>query len=328
MNFNSIKTLFLRNIPPTYFPSAIAQKILPSWIAVEPINLCNLRCPFCSWNSLKRQRGFLSYDNFRYIIATIPSLKGIALFFKGEPLLNKELFQMVSYAESKNIKTAISTNSTLLHERAEAILQSGLSKIQVCLDGLSQETLQQYRKGADCNVVIQGIERLCNLKRQRGSSHPRIILRFLVFRHNENEIDDVINLAKNLEVDTLLIGRPLLDFKNPCVNSELAERWLPKTAKYGRYEKIENGYCLKNRVKHCPSVWTPTITWDGEVLPCCIDGDANFSLGNLFDKPFTEIYWSKEYAKRRKLMWSKKLPLCEQCTLTAPKMANIEYRFH
>lgn len=303
----------------TFSPSnpifSVLKGYLPSWVTVEPTNLCNLHCEFCSWDKLKRPKGFLSYERFCYLIEQIPTLKRIALFFMGEPFLNTEIFDMISYVERRGIEVTISTNSTLLSKLAYKIVESGLSNLEVCLDGLTQDTLGKYRKGANYSNVALGIKTLCRLRETK----PKVILRFLVFRHNEPQVEGVVRLAKDLGVALLRLGLPLLDFNSPCVDLGLVEEWCAKNPEYRRYD--ERG-CLKNQLKNCPSVWTPTITWDGHVLPCCIDVDAKYRLGNVFEQSFKEIYWSDRYSKIRKLMWTKKLPLCKECTLTSK--ANVE----
>ena len=109
-------------------------------IKIEPTNLCNLKCPLCPTNcAMSRARGDMSLVLFKKIIDSFEKdeIKKINLWNFGEPLLNKDIFEMVRYAAKKGIRVIISTNSTMLDkEIRKNILYSGLDTIIVCLDGM------------------------------------------------------------------------------------------------------------------------------------------------------------------------------------------------
>jgi radical SAM protein with 4Fe4S-binding SPASM domain len=51
----------------------------------------------------------------------------------------------------------------------------------------------------------------------------------------------------------------------------------------------------KNK-KHCWRLWhDPVITWDGAVVPCCFDKDAQHKLGDLKSQSFKEIWQHAVY---------------------------------
>jgi radical SAM protein with 4Fe4S-binding SPASM domain len=75
---------------------------------------------------------------------------------------------------------------------------------------------------------------------------------------------------------------------------------------------------IKNKLKnHCFALWrTSVITWDGKVVPCCFDKDANFELGVLNGKTMKEIWLSEPYQNFRQgvLNNRKGLDMCTNCT--------------
>jgi len=254
---------------------------------------------------MKRPAGNMTFNQFKQIIDQIPTLKTVGLYFMGEPLLNPEVFSMIEYAEQKGIKTSIETNSTLLYKHVEEIFESGLSKLVCSLDGMTQKSLEQYRAGAHYNQTVGGIKNICISKH----SKPHVKIRFLTFRHNEKEMEQAKKFAEQIRPDEFVFVRSILDWgftKLP----ENRKQWLPTDKNLWRY--LENG-SLKNPLSYCTWIWTPIITWDGNVIPCCYDYDAYSIMGNVFEQPFMEIYWSRGYRTIRKKMMQKSLSLCKFC---------------
>jgi radical SAM protein with 4Fe4S-binding SPASM domain len=58
------------------------------------------------------------------------------------------------------------------------------------------------------------------------------------------------------------------------------------------------------------------VTWDGKVLPCCFDKDAQHQLGNLNLDAFANVWESKNYNEfRKELMRSRKnIDICSNCS--------------
>ena len=86
-----------------------------------------------------------------------------------------------------------------------------------------------------------------------------------------------------------------------------------------RYKKNKQGdYEFKNALSnHCWRLWHATvITWDGLVVPCCFDKDAQHKMGDLKGKPFKEIWQDKEYVHFRKqiLQSRRNIDICANCS--------------
>ena len=94
---------------------------------------------------------------------------------------------------------------------------------------------------------------------------------------------------------------------------------IPSNAKYSRYRKDKGGkYSFKgNNANHCWRLWhDPVITWDGAVVPCCFDKDAQHKLGNLKQMPFKELWQNKDYKNfRGQVLQSRKnIDICANCS--------------
>ena len=162
----------------------------------------------------------------------IPYLLLIQFWNQGEPFIHNEFLEMVAYAKSKQIATMTSTNGHFLttNKQAEAVIQSGLDEIIISLDGLDQETYEKYRVGGNFQTVLEGIKNLVSMKKTLGSRSPLVHMQFLVLKHNEEQVEQVLALGKEL-------GADLISLKTAQVYSDKqAEEYLPENESFRRYD--------------------------------------------------------------------------------------------
>ena len=324
---NFLRTLTLRKllnyvlIQFSFFASRIFRKPIhmgmPVSISVEPTTSCNLRCPECpsGLRQFSRPQGKIAADGFRRVIDQLKGrLMYLILYFQGEPFLNPEFLEMVKYASQNNVYTATSTNGHFLdNENARKVVESGLDRLIISVDGIDQETYEKYRKGGDLNAVLTGIQNLTKWKKQLKSSRPFIILQFLVLKTNEDQIPEIKRLSKDLQLDRLELKTAQI------YNYETDTELIPDSSKYSRYIKGQDEkWKLKRPIRnHCFRMWSGSvITWDGRVVPCCFDKDATHQLGNLETHSFKEVWRSTAYYDFRKqiLIDRREIDICGNCT--------------
>lgn len=235
-------------------------------------------------------------------------------YFQGEPYMHQGFLDMVNYASQKKIYTVTSTNGHFLTERkAIETVESGLDRILISIDGATQQTYEQYRKGGSLNKVIEGTKNLVAAKRRLRSKTPHIIFQFLVVRPNEHEIEAVKKLGEELGVDEVKFKTAqVYDFKN---GNDL----IPTLPEYSRYEQLKDGtYHIKNAMlNHCWKLWhSCVITWDGRVVPCCFDKDAAHQFGDLNTQSFGQIWHNTKYTSfRSRLLQSRAaIDICTNCS--------------
>jgi radical SAM protein with 4Fe4S-binding SPASM domain len=305
----------------SYYASRISGKPrhqgMPMSISVEPTTSCNLRCPECpsGLRSFTRPTGMLKTGLFQNVIDQLaPSLSYLIFYFQGEPYLNLSFLDMVSYASSKKIYTATSTNAHYLTDQAaRRTVESGLDRLIISIDGTTQETYESYRVGGMLEKVIEGTKNIVAWKKKLKSRTPHLIFQFLVVKPNEHQIEDVQKLAKDLGVNEVAFKTAqIYDYKN---GSDL----IPTIDRYSRYTRQENGtYEIKNQLlDHCWKMWhSCVITWDGKVVPCCFDKDAHFVLGDLTQNSFQEIWRGEQYTEFRSTLLRSRseIEMCKNCT--------------
>lgn len=290
---------------------------LPVALAIEPTTSCNLRCPECpsGLRSFTRPTGMLEKTLFENVISELKdTLLYLTFYFQGEPFLHKDFLEMVKFASNKGIYTSTSTNAHYLnYENAKATIKSGLDRVIISLDGTTQDTYQQYRIGGSLDKVIEGTKNLIAAKLELNSSTPHIIFQFLVVKPNEHQIGEATELSKSLGVDEIRFKTAqIYDYEN-------GSGLIPENDKYARYRKNTEGkYEIKNKLlNHCWKMWhSAVITWDGLVVPCCFDKDAEYRMGNVSKQTFKEVWMSEKYLSfRKQLIGSRKnIEMCKNCT--------------
>lgn len=290
----------------------------PISISFEPTTSCNLRCPECpsGLRSFTRATGMLQKDFFKETIDQLhKDLLYLVFYFQGEPYLNPDFLEMVAYASSKGIYTATSTNAHYLTDaNAKKTIAHGLDRLIISIDGATQEVYQQYRIGGNLGKVIAGAENVVRQKQLLNSKKPFVIFQFLVVKHNEHQINDVRKLGKKIGVDDVwLKTAQVYDYEND------PNKLIPSDDAYSRYRKSDKGtFEPKSRMdNHCWRLWHATvITWNGLVVPCCFDKDAQHTMGDLKGKSFKEIWHSEPYKNfRRQLLISRKnIDICANCS--------------
>ena len=284
---------------------------------METGTFCNLSCLECpsGQKAFTRPTGTMSLAHFKTIIDKQKKfLIWLILYFQGEPYLNKSFFEMVSYAKSQKIFTNTSTNGHFLHpENAKKTVKSGLDRLIISLDGLDQETYEKYRVGGDYSKVISGIKNLVAAKKEIGSHHPFIVLQFIVFKTNEHQLHQVKKLKKELGVDKVEIKTAQV--YSPKDKNQL----IPENKKFNRYKENSRGeFEIKNNVPNqCKRMWrAAVVTWDGQVVPCCFDKDADFQMGNLLNDSFGEIKNNSKYSSFRNQVFKDRshIEICKNCS--------------
>ncbi|TCZ63406.1 radical SAM/SPASM domain-containing protein [Flaviaesturariibacter aridisoli] len=291
---------------------------MPISISFEPTTSCNLRCPECpsGLRAFTRPTGMLQKDFFRDTIDSLaPDLSYLVFYFQGEPFLNPGFLEMVRYATQKKIYTATSTNAHYLKDDvARRTVESGLDRLIISIDGTTQETYEQYRVGGRLDKVLEGARNVVKWKRELKSKTPFVVFQFLVVRHNEHQVEDVRQLAKEIGVDDVWFKTAqVYDYEND------PNGLIPQNGKYSRYRRNTEGRMefKGNNANHCWRLWhDPVITWDGAVVPCCFDKDAQHRLGHLRQRPFADIWRSGEYQRfRTEVLQSRKnIDICANCS--------------
>ena len=290
---------------------------MPAYYFIDPINICNLRCPLCPTGQgvLGRPRGRMDLADLKQIVNEIaPYAYRIELYNWGEPLLHPEIVEMIEYAHQRRISVRLSSNlNRLSADMAWRLVKSGLSQLIVSIDGATQETYAAYRRRGGLDVVLKNLRLLLETRRALRRRRPFIMWRMLLGKHNEHEVAAVRSMAHDMGVDSFSTGVLFVDTRNA---GQVAQ-WLPTNPAYSCYdyskEELENTW-------DCHDLWEGmVINWDGGVAPCCWLHDAHFDFGNASNQTVREIWNGPSYvAARRVIGRRRKRPsdlwtICDRC---------------
>lgn len=238
-----------------------------------------------------------------------PYLYNLNLYFQGEPMLHPQFFRFIE--AGSGIRMTVATNGHYLSRtNSEKLAESGLAKLIVSLDGMDEESYSLYRRNGDFETVRQGITETAKAIRESGSS-LLLEIQFLVNRHNEGQIKEARKFAREAGASLRLKSMQILD-------SARIDEWMPVNESFKRYRKANGRYILKSRLSNrCLRLWVnPVITWDGRVIPCCFDKDAEHVMGDLKTSSFREIWYGEKYSAFREsvLTGRKSIEICRNCT--------------
>ena len=299
-------------------------------LMLEPTNFCNLKCPLCpSGNGqMTRTRGTMELADYKELIDQAGDyLVLLMLWNQGEPFINKCFVEMVRYARDKGIPTLTSTNGHYIRdlEQARAVVESGLDEIIVSLDGVDQQTYEKYRVGGEIDRVLDGARLLAQAKRELGSRTPLVNLQFIVFSHNEGDLEAAEGIAQEVGADKLLVKTAQV------YSSAEAEEFLPQTEAFRRYDPdvaADGELAVKGQpARGCKVLWySSMVNWNGAVAPCCFDKDVDFELGRAFASPpgaqangrlpFKDIWHGQAYMDFRERVLADRaaFDMCRNCS--------------
>ncbi len=182
---------------------------LPATIVVETTVKCNLRCDnvACNPNNapglLTRHRSHLDLAKFTAIVDELKDgLRTVHFFNYGEPFLHPQAEDMLLYlrAACPGVRIVTSTNGIPLAKssRAEKVVLSKIDRMTFTIGGIRQESYGRYHANGQVGLALQGLQNICEFKARHGTTKPKVVWRYLLFRWNdsEQEIDAAIALSK------------------------------------------------------------------------------------------------------------------------------------
>jgi radical SAM protein with 4Fe4S-binding SPASM domain len=191
------------------------QEKLPALITLQINRACNLRCVQCwEWgesgvynkmtaDEIKEELPTADWEKF---IAEISAWKPYVYFFGGEPLLRKDMMQLIRFASSKGVLTAINSNMTLVTEDlAREMVESGIDYVIASLDG-PEEVNNRIRRGPDSfGRAVRGIKNLLSARGKARSALPLVELCTTLTAENYEHLSEIADIAQTLGVDIFKI---------------------------------------------------------------------------------------------------------------------------
>lgn len=323
----------------------------PRVVFIEATNHCNLRCQTCPRTYFQREPlKSLTYDKFVAIAGQFSNMQRALLHGIGEPLLNRELPEMIRYLKRRQVEVIINSNGTRLTPAWQAaLIDCGLDEFRCSIDAASNEAYARIRGANLLPKLVAGLEGLVKKKASGGLPTPCVSIWCVATRENLAELPGLIRLAARTGVREVYVQR-LVYFardaekqfgmardelaifgKNQGREEEALEACTQLSAELGIEFRASGARDPLNSLaaarpadfapwRECLRPWTTAyVTANGNCLPCCIAPFATLQyeslvLGNLFEQPFEQIWNGPKYrAYRRALQSQSPHEACRSC---------------
>ena len=251
-------------------------------VYIEITNVCNLSCSFCPKTG--RDKEFLSIERFKKILEEVkPYTKYIYFHLMGEPLLNRNLEKFLEISYNEGFKVNLTTNGTLIPKVKEVLLNAkALRQINISLHSFEANNnnilftdyfnnVFDFVKEANENTDIICAMRLWNmdsstLKGQNDLNNDILAEMGRILGY-EGNLSEILERDNKVKIKDRMYLNGAEKFQWPAMNIEPLG---------------DSGFCHGLRDHF-------GILVDGTVVPCCLDGDGNIPLGNIYEKPLKEI---------------------------------------
>lgn len=284
------------------------KKIILGTIPPEPINIelqlsykCNAKCIMCDMEYRDKSKE-LSLNQLINLIDCLKKLGNkMIILTGGEPFLRKDIYQIIKYANNKEILVTIHTNGLLINKQNIHLLSGlNINTINVSLHYPSK------KQDAICNVsgAYKKIVNSINLLKKQLKNETKINLRCVLTKQNYTHIKDFEHLLNKTNVDSIkfIFARPLeknsndkifLNKDEKKVAIKLIKDLSKKTSvlvKPPQIKLLKNTKCLCSKLR-------ATITPNGNVIPSCYC--ENIIFGNINTTSFEKIWFSEKANKIR-----------------------------
>ena len=273
------------NLAKIYFSYLLKKKkvdYLPVRLWVEVSSRCNLACRLCVNKDIEASlKGDLDFGLYRKLIDDAREyIFDVNLFHRGEPLLNKNIVEMVKYANTRGIKTRIHTNGVLLDkDLSRRLITAGLNLISFSFDGYTEVTYEKNRVGATYERTIANIIDFLKIKKELNSKTPFTIVQVMEFDEElsaedfQEQKNGFLKKFVDLPLDKIIVRNPhnwggLLDMEG--------------------IKKIDKN---KSRIIPCTFLWySLTVFYDGTVYLCPQDFAGQIKVGDLNKESIRDIF--------------------------------------
>lgn len=288
-------------------PGVLKKKVTnegPLVLNIEPTNDCNSHCFYCPRKKTVGTQGinYLAMDDFKKIIDQIHTKKLIMLNLHkdGEPLLHKDLPQMVAYAKQKDAAQVIhlNTNGILINSKiGRGIIKKGIDDITISVDAALEKTYYRFKKMKGLHKLEEDIKEIIEY-RDKINSRTNIRLKIMEFDDIEKEEIDLFyekwsGVADEVQVTGIHSWSGAIDIK---VTDEQSHKRYP-----------------------CALLWYMlAINSNGKVSICNVDWNYSGVIGNINSETIHDIWNGKKLRNIRRAqlkgIWNFP-PICEKCVV-------------
>lgn len=298
------------------------MNLTPRSIQIDASSHCQLACPVCPTADGRARpvlgAGHLKVADFEALLDQNPEIQHVELSNYGEMFLNPRLAEILEAAHRRKVVVSGNNGVNLNFAREdalEAVVRYRVRALTCSIDGATQATYAQYRRNGNLENVLGNIDRIREYKRQFQTGFPMLYWQFVVFGHNEHELE----LARSMAAERGMEFVPRLSWDtghSPLLNPELV------TIQTGLGASSREEFREKKGVDYtrdiCYQLWrAPVVNWDGKLLGCCVNYWGDFG-GNVFADGLAKSAANPRMERARKMLTGELPPApeipCSTCS--------------
>nr|MDT0658184.1 radical SAM protein [Micromonospora sp. DSM 115978] len=297
------------------------EPMRPINLEINPINICNQSCSWCTYGYLHERREVLPRERIIELLDDAAGLgvQSVTWTGGGEPTVYPDLAEVVEHAAGLGFRQGMNTNGVRLTERLRESMVTGFSYVRFSVDAGSPDVYARtHRVNAGLyRVVLENIRRLVDERTAAPTSRLTVGFSFLVDASNVADLAEGARRARAAGVDYFQV-KPIVHYDRSNgqfsadsgmwteLERQLDEVWALHGPdfdvrvldyKFGDITRADHGrsydVCRGNEL-------LATVGADGSVDLCCAyKGVPEWSFGNINDERFTDV-WNGE--RRRKTL--------------------------
>jgi AdoMet-dependent heme synthase len=312
--------------------TAIGCTGYPYHVVWEVTTRCNLNCIHCYASSVESPQAELTTVEGKRLLDQIALNEEIRMIVitGGEPLLRKDIFEIIEYAGKLGFSIIFSTNGTLLTpSMAKELAKSGVANFSISLDGFTETCHESIRrKPGSFQKALEGLKAAAQTK-------ACVQVNFTAQQKNLAELPGIIDLSESLGADIIMVFQSIPPRQERGAAELTAEQQLSLMQTIAEKQKKSRALIIP---VCCPEYWPwllekkkvslknflpklafagcgagkgfSYIRFDGDVWPC------NFipiSAGNVRNTPFQDIWHNSPLLEEYRVQPRQTKGICNDC---------------
>lgn len=309
-------------------------KYNPTSLTLFISDRCNLNCNMCLNHSKNRPEDHIckkepcldmNFDTFKSILNNFNNACFLCLAGRGEPFLNNDIFEMIKYGSNQKMKISVITNGTLLSDKIDQIIDSKLNSIEISLDAFNPAEYKKMHNASDkiFYSVVDNIRELVEKRDKKIGCRLNIGVSYICANFNYKNISEVIRLAEDLQIDSLMFHNLLpfgiLGFSDDECLYDDDPNVLDVIQKINRSRKkinifLPRIYKRNSNARLCNWYFSNlNIDSEGNVSSCGAKIPPNKKYGNIFRD--NDVWNKKHFKQMRRMFLDNKIQLLDCCKI-------------
>ena len=285
------------------------ENIYPIYLEIGPSGACNHRCTFCALDYLGYKPQFIEKSILKNFLSEAArcGVKSVMYAGEGEPLLHKEIGELILYTKKIGIDVSITTNGVFLNSKIVNECLGSLTWMRISLDAATSQTYARIHrcKPQDFDCVLENLDYAVKIKRQNNYLCT-IGVQMLLLPENVKEVTILASVLKDRGVDYLVI-KPFSPHLKSSSNiyknfdyrdylyladelGQLSSKDFKIIFRFHTMKKLSE----KKTYESCLGLpFFANIASNGDIYTChTFIGNDKFCYGNIYKNSFSEIWES------------------------------------